>query len=142
MISSHLENLGQRVAGLRYRAQLKQSELARDAGISLRTLQRLESGEIVKTDVLLKILQCLGRMDEFFAAVAPAELSPYEQLQQAGLTSADLGKRKAVLALYGGEPAEQGRRVRRPASKKSGQNKLPEGGAKVLKFQWPEDKAL
>ena len=60
MISSQLENLGQRIAGLRYRTQLKQSELARDAGISLRTLQRLESGEIVKTDVLLKVLQRLA----------------------------------------------------------------------------------
>jgi transcriptional regulator with XRE-family HTH domain len=41
MIGLHMGNLGQRIAGLRYGAQLKQSELARDAGVSLRTLQRL-----------------------------------------------------------------------------------------------------
>ena len=137
MISSQLEGLGQRIAGLRYKAQLKQSELARDAGVSLRTLQRFESGEIVKTDVLLKVLQRLGRLDEFFGALAPAELSPYEQLEQAGLTPADLGKRKAVLALYG---AEQRRRVRRTAPHKSGQNESSQSGAQVLKYQWPEDK--
>ena len=137
MIGTQLENMGQRIAGLRYRAQLKQSELARDAGTSLRTLQRLESGEIVKTDVLLKVLQRLGRLDEFFRALAPAELSPYEQLEKAGLTPADLGKRKAVVALYG---AEQRRRVRHTAPKKSGQKESAEAGAQILKFQWPEDK--
>jgi transcriptional regulator with XRE-family HTH domain len=138
MISSQLEGLGQRIAGLRYKAQLKQSELAREAGVSLRTLQRFESGEIVKTDVLLKILQRLGRLDEFFGALAPAELSPYEQLEQAGLTPADLGKRKAVVALYG--LSEQRRRVRREGSKKSDQKESAQSGAQVLKFQWPEDK--
>jgi transcriptional regulator with XRE-family HTH domain len=137
MIGSQLKDLGQRIAGLRYKAQLKQSELARDAGVSLRTLQRLESGEIVKTDVLLKVFQRLGRLEDFFEALAPAELSPYEQLEQVGLTPADLGKRKAVVALYG---PEQRRRVRRTASKKSGQKESAESGAQVLKFQWPEDK--
>jgi transcriptional regulator with XRE-family HTH domain len=148
MISSQLEGLGQRIAELRYKAQLKQSELARDAGVSLRTLQRFESGEIVKTDVLLKILQRLGRLDEFFGALAPAELSPYEQLEQAGLTPADLGKHKAVVALSGAKSApdqtnglsEQRRRVRRRASKKSGEKGSAQSGAQVLKFQWPEDK--
>lgn len=139
MVTSQLEDLGQRIAELRYRAQLKQSDLARDTGVSLRTLQRLESGEIVKTDVLLKVLQRLGRMDEFFTALVPAELSPYEQLEQAGLTPADLGKRKAAVALAG--VSAQGRRVRRTVSKNNSQDKSAEGSARVLKFQWPEDKA-
>ena len=137
MISSQLKDLGQRIAGLRYKAQLKQSELARDAGVSLRTLQRLESGEIVKTDVLLKVFQRLGRLEEFFEALAPAELSPYEQLEQVGLTPADLGKRKAVVALYG---PEQRRRVRRVASTRAGEKGPDEGGARPVTFQWPEDK--
>lgn len=94
MTERYLEDLAQCVAQLRYRQQLKQSELAREAGVSLRTLQRLEAGDIVKTDVLLKVLARLGRLDALLDALAPPELSPYEQLAQAGLKPADLGKRK------------------------------------------------
>ena len=128
MIEKHLEDLGQRVAQLRYRQQLKQSELARDAGVSLRTLQRLEAGDIVKTDVLLKVLARLGRLDELLGALAPPELSPYEQLAQAGLKPADLGKRKAARVLGritpgqgdAGDQSIPKRRVRGPALKRGG----------------------
>ncbi|MEH6582654.1 MAG: helix-turn-helix domain-containing protein [Halioglobus sp.] len=149
MKGHHLEELGHRVAQLRYRQQLKQSELARDSGISLRTLQRLEAGDIVKTDALLRVLQCLGRLDALLGTLAPAELSPYEQLAQAGLKPADLGKRKAVsvfrrAAATQGDASGQGvqkRRVRRPVSKMLRQGASPVEATKIPAFQWPEDQA-
>jgi transcriptional regulator with XRE-family HTH domain len=149
MIDSQLESLGHRIAQLRYRQQLKQAELAREAGISLRTLQRLEAGDVVKTDVLLKVLERLGRVDELLAVLAPAELSPYEQLEQAGLTSADLGKPGAarVLDRMASTPSERAgrgipkRRVRRSASRKSDRKGHVGTHKKPATFQWPEDQA-
>jgi len=144
MVDIPLEQLGHRIAQLRYRQQLKQSELAREAGISLRTLQRLEAGDIVKNDVLLKVLQRLGRVDALLAALAPPELSPYEQLEQAGLTSTDLGKPGAAYALGRRVPERSGhglpkRRVRRPVSRMA-TGKTAEDTT-VSTFQWPEDQA-
>jgi transcriptional regulator with XRE-family HTH domain len=144
-----LEILGQKIAQLRYRQQLKQSDLARDAGVSLRTLQRLEAGEIVKTDAMLKVLKRLSRLEEVLGALALSELSPYEQLEQAGLKPADLGKRKATGALSRVPPTRskartqsgKKRRVRRPVSK-IGDRAVSAGTPKKASgFQWPEDQA-
>ena len=150
MIDSQLESLGHRIAQLRYQQQLKQVELAREAGVSLRTLQRLEAGDVVKTDVLLKVLKRLGRVDELLAVLAPAELSPYEQLEQAGLTSADLGEPGAarVLDRMASTPSESAgrgipkRRVRRAAPRKSDRKgSVGTSHKKAATFQWPEDQA-
>lgn len=140
MVDFPLEGLGHRIAQLRYRQQLKQSELARDAGVSLRTVQRLEAGDIVKTDVLLKVLQRLGRVDALLAALAPPELSPYEQLAQAGLSSTDLGKPGAANALGQRVPDGRGlpkRRVRRPVSAMAAGKATADTNGST--YQWPED---
>ncbi|WP_366057962.1 helix-turn-helix transcriptional regulator, partial [Oceanicoccus sp.] len=41
---------------MRITKKLKQSELAYEAGVSERTLQRLEAGDIIKSDGLLKVV--------------------------------------------------------------------------------------
>lgn len=136
MTEERLTDVGQRIAQLRYQRQLKQAELARAAGISLRTLQRLEGGEVVKSDALLSVLDRLGRLEGVLAALAPDALSPYEQLAQAGLSSADLGTRRATNTLDRITAENRDgprRRVRRAPNKRPSR--------KASTFQWPEDAA-
>jgi transcriptional regulator with XRE-family HTH domain len=78
MITKKLEELGERITRLRIGKNLKQSELAYEAGISERTLQRIEAGEVVKSDGLLKVIAYLGRLDELLEALNTPDLSPYE----------------------------------------------------------------
>lgn len=78
MINNDLKQLGQNVAALRIAKNLKQSELAYEAGVSERTLQRIEAGEVVKSDGLLKIITQLGRLDEILGALDTPQFSPAE----------------------------------------------------------------
>ena len=78
MINNDLKQLGQNVAALRIAKNLKQSELAYEAGVSECTLQRIEAGEVVKSDGLLKIITQLGRLDELLGALDTPQFSPSE----------------------------------------------------------------
>ncbi len=76
MIDNNIKQLGQKVATLRIAKNLKQSELAYEAGVSERTLQRIEAGEVVKSDGLLKVIQQLGRLEELMTALDTVAFSP------------------------------------------------------------------
>lgn len=82
-----LEQLGAHIAQLRIERRLKQSELAYEAGISHRTLQRLEAGEVVKTDGLLRVIARLDRLDGLMSSLASEanseRFSPYAIVTQA-----------------------------------------------------------
>lgn len=65
------QNLAQGVKELRKREALSQDELARKAGLSLRTVQRVENGETIPTaETLKRLASVLG--------VAPNELIEFE----------------------------------------------------------------
>ncbi len=78
MIKNNLQRLGNRITRLRIAKNLRQSELAYEAGISERTLQRMEAGEVVKSDGLLKVMAYLGKLDAMLGAIDIPSLSPYE----------------------------------------------------------------
>ena len=78
MIKNSLQRLGNKITRLRIAKNLKQSELAYEAGISERTLQRMEAGEVVKSDGLLKVMTYLGRLEAMLGAIDIPDLSPYE----------------------------------------------------------------
>ncbi len=84
MIDKSLQSLGDKLTRLRIAKNLKQSELAYEAGISERTLQRMEAGEVVKSDGLLKVIAYLGKLDGMLEAIDPPKLSPYELVTRAG----------------------------------------------------------
>ena len=84
MSTQDLEQLGQSIAALRIARNLKQAELAYEAGVSERTLQRIEAGEVVKSDGLVKVIRQLGRLDAFLSAVGTAPLSPNQLARQLG----------------------------------------------------------
>lgn len=55
--------LGRRLARLRLARNLTQSALAEDAGVSVRTLRRIEAGQPSSLDSLLQLASVLGLAD-------------------------------------------------------------------------------
>lgn len=81
-----LQELGDRLAQLRLARNLSQEALAAEAGLSLRTLTRLEAGEPSQTVNLLRVLRVLGLLENLEAVVPPPTISPLQQLKLQGKT--------------------------------------------------------
>src|SRR5688500_1030938 len=79
-----LQELGSRLAQYRLNQNLTQQALAREAGISLRTLNRIECGEPSQTSNVLRVLRVLGLLDTLAALVPEAPASPMQQLKLKG----------------------------------------------------------
>ncbi len=76
-----LAALGERLARHRLNHNLSQAQLAREAGVSQRTLVRLEAGESTQMTSFIRVLRALGLL-EFLDTLAPDEgPSPLELLQ-------------------------------------------------------------
>lgn len=76
-----LESLGRRIAETRLTRDLTQAELAKEAGVSKRTLIRLEGGESTQLTNLIRVLRALGLTGNLDALVPPPAPSPLKQLQ-------------------------------------------------------------
>ena len=70
-----LEELGRRLAACRLAMGVTQSALAFEAGISKRTLERIEAGVAVQTTSLVRMLRAL-RLIENLEALAPSPVQP------------------------------------------------------------------
>ncbi len=80
-----LTELGGRIARLRLQKNLRQSELARQAGVSLRTIQRLESGAVAtQLSGFIRVCRVLGLLENFARLVPEPVASPIAQLDQRG----------------------------------------------------------
>jgi putative transcriptional regulator len=79
-----LQELGKRLAQYRLNQNLTQEALAHEAGISLRTLTRIESGAPSQTSNVLRVLRVLGLLDNLEALVPAPAVSPIEQLKLKG----------------------------------------------------------
>jgi transcriptional regulator with XRE-family HTH domain len=81
-----LAELGERLGRARLDANQTQAELAQEAGISKRTLERLEAGHSTQLTNLLRVLRALGLLDRLDTLVPEAEPSPVQQLRLEGRT--------------------------------------------------------
>ena len=80
-----LRELGGRLAAARLARNLTQAALAEEAGVSKRTVERLESGEVAaRLSGLVRVCRALGLVDRLDALVPPAAPGPVEQLKLAG----------------------------------------------------------
>jgi transcriptional regulator with XRE-family HTH domain len=140
MIDPELVALGARVAELRIARRLKQAELAYEAGVSHRTLQRLEAGEVVRSDSLSRVLKCLGRWDVVLDALQPEAFSPYARLADAGLKVSDLEKQRKARAPLAAAPVPAARKRRVRRSSKDNARAEGEPGRRTVAVQWPEDR--
>lgn len=80
-----LTELGGRLAARRLAQNLTQGGLAEEAGVSKRTVERLESGEVAaRLSGLVRVCRVLGLLERFEAFIPPAGPGPVEQLKLAG----------------------------------------------------------
>ena len=80
-----LRELGARLAGARLGHNLTQAALAEQAGVSKRTVERLESGEVAtQLSGFLRVCRVLGLVERFEALVPEETASPMAQLKQQG----------------------------------------------------------
>jgi transcriptional regulator with XRE-family HTH domain len=82
---SILEEFGARLASARLARNLTQAALADQAGVSKRTVERLESGAVAtQLSGFLRVCRVLGLMENFDSLIPDGVASPMEQLKQKG----------------------------------------------------------
>jgi transcriptional regulator with XRE-family HTH domain len=80
-----LRELGARLEAARLARNLTQKALAEEAGVSKRTVERLEGGEVAsRLSAFIRICRVLGLVDRLDALVPPPAPSPLEELKLAG----------------------------------------------------------
>ncbi len=97
-----LQRLGQRLAQLRLAKNLTQAQLAEQAGLGLRTVQRLELGaSATQLSGFLRVCRVLGLVERLDLLVPEAVASPMAQLKQAVRKRRRASGKKVVSSLPG-----------------------------------------
>lgn len=81
-IEKHTRVLGERLERFRLLNNLSQAELAKAAGIGVRTLRRLESGEGGNLDTLVRVLMALKLEDNLLSLIPDHSVRPVERIRQ------------------------------------------------------------
>jgi len=81
-----LLELGDRLARYRLNLNLTQAALAKEAGVSARTLHRIEHGETTNIDNVIRVLRALGLLQNLEALVPDPAVSPLQQVKMQGKT--------------------------------------------------------
>jgi transcriptional regulator with XRE-family HTH domain len=76
-----LFELGGRIARQRIELGITQAEAARRAGVSKRTIERLEAGGDMQVTTLVRLLGVLGMTDRLDGLIPAATVSPMEMLK-------------------------------------------------------------
>jgi len=79
-----LEELGRRLAQQRIEMNLTQSDLARQAGVGKRTLERLEAGETTQTRTLFRILRELDLLSRLEVLMPEPKVRPRHIAKEGG----------------------------------------------------------
>lgn len=77
-----LEDLAKQLRQQRIALNMTQAELAKQSGISKRSLERLESGASVQLSNFIRVLRALGLLEQFTQLSPEPIASPILQLQQ------------------------------------------------------------
>lgn len=92
-----LKVLGQRLAQNRLGRNLTQRGLAEEAGLGLRTVQRLESGSsATRLSGLVRVFRVLGLLARLDAVVPEASASPLALMAQQGRSRRRASRRKST----------------------------------------------
>jgi transcriptional regulator with XRE-family HTH domain len=79
-----LGELGERLVRARLERNMTQAELAAEAGVAKRTVERLEAGESSQLTNLIRVVRALGLADNFDVLVPETPPSPIEELELRG----------------------------------------------------------
>ncbi|MCK4994275.1 MAG: helix-turn-helix transcriptional regulator [Candidatus Omnitrophica bacterium] len=81
-----LKELGLRISRYRLNKNMTQKILAAEAGVSISTIQRVESGASIQAVKLMRILRSLNLIENIEALVPEFPVSPIQQLKMMGKT--------------------------------------------------------
>lgn len=81
---SVLEEIGSRLSAVRLSRDLTQAELAHAAGVSKRTVERMEAGKSVQLTSFIRLLRALELLDGLGALLPPPRPGPMELLRNQG----------------------------------------------------------
>ncbi len=79
-----LADIGQRLSHRRVELELTQAALAEEAGVSKRTVERIEAGESVQTTTLIRILRVMDLLEALDAAMPAVGPRPMDLLKLRG----------------------------------------------------------
>ncbi len=79
-----LKELGSRIAQYRLNRNLTQDALAREAGVSKRTIHRVEHGHSIQASNLIRILRALHLLGNLEALIPEPAISPIQQIKMQG----------------------------------------------------------
>lgn len=97
-----LREVGARLAAARLALNLTQAKLADEAGISTRTLVRLEAGEVAtQLSGFVRVCRALGLLDRLDAMLPEGRPGPIEQLKLEGRRRRRASSRKTPASKAG-----------------------------------------
>lgn len=81
-----LAEIGERLASHRLQRNQTQADLALDAGVSKRTLERIEAGHSAQVSSIIRILRALDRVDGLEQLIPEPGPSPMQALKHGNRT--------------------------------------------------------
>ncbi|GLR66412.1 transcriptional regulator [Acidocella aquatica] len=79
------EEIGRRITAYRISRQMTQAAMAAEAGVSKRTVERLEAGEPTQLTNFIRCLRSLGRLEALELLLPELPPSPIAELERQGL---------------------------------------------------------
>lgn len=79
-----LQELGHRIAQYRLNQDKTQAALAQEAGVSIRTMARIEHGDSVQASSIIRILRALQLVENLDTLIPEPAVSPVQQLKMQG----------------------------------------------------------
>jgi transcriptional regulator with XRE-family HTH domain len=92
---SILAELGRRIARRRIDLQMTQAEVAEQAGVGKRTLERLEAGQSAQMSSLIRIVRALGALPDLDRMIPEVGPRPMELLKRKGKVPRRASKRRS-----------------------------------------------
>jgi len=102
--------LGRRLDRLRLSKNINQSTLAKEAGVSRRTISRMENGEGISLDTLIRVMRALGVVDRLATLLPDPATRPVERIKLGGRERKRARMKKTPKSgawAWGQEPGEQ-----------------------------------
>ncbi len=78
------QHLCKRLESIRLMKNISQTKLAEEAGVSRRTISRMENGKGVSLDTFIRVMQALGLTSQLSALIPSAEIRPIDRVNRKG----------------------------------------------------------
>ena len=95
--SAVLVELGKRLKEQRFALNFSQADLAEKAGVSKRTVERIESGESTQMSNFIRILRGLELLNQFDSVAPEIGITPIDMLELKGKPRQRVSRKKNIL---------------------------------------------